>query len=251
MAKEDFKELINNLINIMRKNELMTMTDEKIWSELVSVDPLTNRVLGNMTDEIFPPDVSKLNNKQITKIIYDMDWRNMRSWLQNMQDEQLLSLFVKITDKGALDLLLDNMTDETFLVLVNGTDEHKLWNLICKLDSVTINYDSRMKINMFTQKISEERFRIELAAMNRDELAMFVQHINNDNLGRTVENITEEKLFNLFEDLKNDDRARVVNKMTNKQLRILVKDMSVDQYVNFVRTITKDENDEEKSCGHE
>lgn len=240
MYKEDFKELINNLINIMRKNELMTMTNEKIWSELVSVDPLTNRVLGNMTDEIFWADVSKLNDKQLTKIISDMDWRKMRSWLQNMQDEQFLSLFVKITDKQALDCLLENMNDEKFLVLLDGLDEQKLWNLLCKLESRK-DYPESDKLNIFLRRLNAERLRSELDLMSRDEIVNFVGSIDDDNFSRVVRNMTQEKLLKLldYHELTNDDRFKLIAHMTNEQLRILVQDMSVDQYVDFVRTITR------------
>ena len=235
MDKEDFKASINNLINIMRKNELMTMTNEKIWSELVSVDPLTQRILGDLTDEIFWGDVSKLNDKQLTKIVSTMYESKIKSWLENMQDEQLIFLFVTITDINSLARVLFHVTEEQFLVLTHGLPEQKLWNLFKKM--------KRDQIDVFVKNLSDDRMRNALEMMSRDERADFMRVIHGNNMRRMITNMTQANLLKLIEDVNTYHRRSLIENMNNQQLMSLVKDMSVDQYVDFVRTLTNDENE--------
>lgn len=235
MDKEDFKASINNLINIMRKNELITMTNEKIWSELVSIDPLTKRILGNTNDEIFWGDVSKFNDKQLTKIVSTMYESKIKSWLENMQDEQLIFLFVTITDINSLARVLFHVTEEQFLVLTHGLPEQKLWNLFKKM--------KRDQIDVFVKNLSDDRMRNALEMMSRDERADFMRVIHGNNMRRMITNMTQANLLKLIEDVNTYHRRSLIENMNNQQLMSLVKDMSVDQYVDFVRTLTNDENE--------
>lgn len=106
-----------------------------------------------------------------------MDKEEFKNWLKNIQDDQLLGLFIRTTDKWALDLLLENITDEQLRFIINISDL-QLIKLVKTLDD-----------NML--------FRV-VGNITGSQIRMLSGFLNGKNLRKLVRNMTDEQLYAFY-----------------------------------------------------